>query len=83
MWFISVLIFLSCYVAWFLSIWFLSGTDNPSIKLLIAILVVVASIVSPLLGLFLWKQVGGWVSKKLIFETLKTKHEKKGIYEKP
>ncbi len=77
-WFISVLIFLSCYVAWFLSIWFLSGTDNPSQKLLIAILVVIASIVSPLLGLFLWKQVGGWVSKKLVFETLKTKHEKKG-----
>ncbi len=77
-WFISVLIFLSCYVAWFLSIWFLSGAESPSQKLLITILVVITSIVSPLLGLFLWKLVGGWVSKKLIFETLKTKHEKRG-----
>ena len=63
---------------WFLSIKYLSTADSVSQYLLIVILVAITSIVSPLLGLFLWNQVGGWVSKKLIFETLKIKHEKRG-----
>ncbi|MCK5140890.1 MAG: hypothetical protein KAQ70_01745, partial [Candidatus Heimdallarchaeota archaeon] len=77
-WFVSVLIFLSWYVAWFLLIRYLSTASTLSEFRLIIILVAITSIVSPILGLFLWKWVGRWVSKKVIYETLKTKHGKRG-----
>ncbi|MBY9000607.1 MAG: hypothetical protein KGD64_06820 [Candidatus Heimdallarchaeota archaeon] len=76
-WLITVLIFLSWYVAWYFSIRFFSTASSSSQYRLIIILIVVISISSPLLGLFLWKWVGGWVTKKAVYETLKTKHEKK------
>ena len=76
-WIISIVIFLSWYVGWFLAIRFLSTASTKSQYNILIISISITSVLSPVLGLFIWKWVCSFVSRKFIYETLKIKHEKK------
>jgi len=88
-WALVAFIFFGCYIAWYLIIRFLQFPDvhlRSSDYSILAIILVSVSIISPIIAIFLWKWVGRWVTKKLVFDTLKIqnehKHEIKKIFSK-
>jgi len=83
------LIFVVCYVVWFLIIRFLKFPDytpKSSDYKILAIILVSVSILSPTIAIFLWNWLGKLVTRKLVYQTLKIKnqeeHEIKEIFRK-
>ncbi len=88
-WALVVFIFFACYIAWWLMIRFLNFPDvhlRSSDYSILAVILVSVSIISPIIAVFLWKWVGRWITKKLVYDTLKIqnehKHEIKKIFSK-
>ncbi len=78
-WILNVTIFAAFYGFWYLALTIPKWDKNPqqSYITMIIILLVTISIVSPTLSIFLWNWIGKWVAKKLVYQTLKIKHEQK------
>ena len=76
-WALNVAIFIAFYGIWYLAIRYTKWDVHPEayeIRALVISLVVI-SVISPLLSVFLWNWIGRWVAKKLVYQTLKIKHE--------
>ena len=76
-WILNVAIFLAFYAIWYVSIaytnWDIKPTPEDRRTLIISLVVI--SVVSPVIAVFLWNWIGRWVTKKLVFQTLKIKYE--------
>ena len=81
-WVLNVIIFIAFYGIWYVTIRFTNWDYDPKpyeIRNLVISLVVI-SITSPIVSVFLWNWIGRRVAKKLVFQTLKIKHEKQSEF---
>ena len=76
-WILNIAIFITFYGFWYLALALPKWDKDPqkSYVIIIIILLVTISIISPILSIFLWNWIGRWVAKKLVYQTLKIKHE--------
>ncbi len=76
-WVLNIAIFIAFYAIWYVAIRYTNWDVKPTPKDIrtLVISLVIISIVSPVLSVFLWNWIGRWVAKKLVFQTLKIKHD--------
>jgi len=84
-WVFASLSLLLSYLAWFLIIIFMKYPDyklSKSDYRFQIILILSISILSPTTSIFLWKGISKWITRRIVYETLKIHHEEdEGIKE--